>query len=1290
MKMKMIVMMKRPIVLLMVMALVVIPRVLLAEQLQSGWQPGNQSQAQEQAVGADAERFPNADVVDISRKTFVRYQADGSFDQYYESYAKILTEKGRRKFSSVSSSFTIPYNKTEFKVVEVIRPNGKRAVVDLVRNSRRTVDQTQMDSNIYNPNSRILSVTLPEVQIGDTVHFIIYDRFAKARVPGTFSDFVTFEGESPIVSAQYTVVAPEALPLKSIALKSEITGSVSFIKQRRNNEIIYSWTAHDVPRTFEEPDMPPLYTQVQRLLVSTVEDWQELSRWYWNLCKPAIEDDSLAMATKVKEIITGTNDPMEQIQRLFHWVSQEIRYMGITVEKEAPGYEPHPVRLTFDSRAGVCRDKATLLAAMLRLAGHDAYPVLMMNGPRKDVEVPQPYFNHAITAVRLKDGSYVLMDSTDENTKELLPAYLNDQSYLVALPQGDILRTSPVEPVENNMMKIQSHAHFEGDDLVVNTVLGFEGVNDNAYRGFFARINAHELRGFFEKIIKQSSPSAVLSTVTLEPSNMQDTSIPLTAHLLFKVMDYAVKAQDMAVLPGLEMGQSLGMLNYTLGDMGLKTRKYPILTGHTCGVDETMEIILPDELQGEATLPVSCKVNHDTHAWEKQVLLRGRRLTTTNRFSLNVTEFLPTNYAHLQNTLAAVAAAGVQKTVIKRRDKGSKDQSDAIILEDINRFEVASDSAWTEIKTLKLKVLNYAGRKRFGDVHIAFNPAWDEVTVERAAVSTPDGQVLTASQKEINLMDAPWAAMAPRYPASKIMVISLPGITEGCMIDLKVRKKKTRRPFFSINEDYMAHDRGYRTQGNRFYLLADGVLGQDVPVHDKQVQIVMPEGMALHLLEVDPGSVISSDVRTSPDGSREYRFSAKDIPAQMRESHRTPGISGHPVVHASSGDIKEFALGLNRTLVKEARPDTKIKTLALDLVKGAPETLAHIRAIRDYVSSNITPVDIGIFDMPGTSRAGETLYDGYGNSCDQAVLLFSLLKAAGLKPEFVLPSNLPGVDFLNQPFAKAPSRQLYSDLLVRVKTSEGWVYLGDTDHYAPLGTTGYDNHPGLLLKDGQVLTVKNLSPSHGNRTDICVDIDLDSQGSVQMTVERRYWGQTFAWMNKVFSELTPEKRRRYHEELIAVLRLGARPVGSYITDFDGYPGVERFTVEVDDFAARQDGVVALDLPFIIQGITGAERDERLTPLFREDAAAHDITIRLHLADDLAFTPVMPAEKRVIPVPGLGHVTMTRTIQGQEMVVKQQVELDAGVIMPETYPEMVKARQRIAAVSNRMVILNVLK
>ena len=57
--------------------------------------------------------------------------------------------------------------------------------------------------------------------------------------------------------------------------------------------------------------------------------------------------------------------PLEKIEQkklpLFQFVSQDIRYMGITTEEEAPGYEPHDVAITFENRYGVCRDKAALL-----------------------------------------------------------------------------------------------------------------------------------------------------------------------------------------------------------------------------------------------------------------------------------------------------------------------------------------------------------------------------------------------------------------------------------------------------------------------------------------------------------------------------------------------------------------------------------------------------------------------------------------------------------------------------------------------------------------------------------------------------------------------------------------------------------------------------------------------------------------------------------------------------------------------------------------------------------------
>ena len=86
------------------------------------------------------------------------------------------------------------------------------------------------------------------------------------------------------------------------------------------------------------------------------------------------------------------------------------------------------------------QDKAALLVSLLRTAGLNSYPVLINVGTRMDQEAPDPFFNHAIV-LEIK-GKYTLMDPTDEHTRNLLPFYDCNQSYLVCRPEGEDLKTS--------------------------------------------------------------------------------------------------------------------------------------------------------------------------------------------------------------------------------------------------------------------------------------------------------------------------------------------------------------------------------------------------------------------------------------------------------------------------------------------------------------------------------------------------------------------------------------------------------------------------------------------------------------------------------------------------------------------------------------------------------------------------------------------------------------------------------------------------------------------------------
>ena len=363
--------------------------VLLAgNQKAPSWKPLDQSLVIKAAKDVTRAKYPNADVVTVDQKSWIKYQKDGTYIEWYECYTKVLTEKGRKSLKTVSSYFTIPYNTTRFTLVEVLKNDGAVAHIDIDKNSRVMIEQAQMKSSIYNPNSKILRVNIPELNLGDIIHCIIFDDYTKARVPGTWSDYVNLEGTDPVKRSEHTIIAPEEKPLQNIALKAEIPGTVAHTKQTLDGFITYKWIARDVPRAFPEPKMPPLYSQTQRLLVSTTKDWKSISRWYWNLSKPNIEQTTSEMKKTVEHLTKGIPDPHERIRRIFQWVSQEIRYLGLTVEKIAPGYEPHPVNMTFDRRAGVCRDKAALLVAMLRMAGFDAYPVLIMVGPKKISRFP--------------------------------------------------------------------------------------------------------------------------------------------------------------------------------------------------------------------------------------------------------------------------------------------------------------------------------------------------------------------------------------------------------------------------------------------------------------------------------------------------------------------------------------------------------------------------------------------------------------------------------------------------------------------------------------------------------------------------------------------------------------------------------------------------------------------------------------------------------------------------------------------------------------------------------------
>jgi hypothetical protein len=63
--------------------------------------------------------------------------------------------------------------------------------------------------------------------------------------------------------------------------------------ENHGDRILYTWDVNNVPRMFDEPKMPERCTVVQRLLLSTIPDWETLSKWYCTFLHRPIKNHSI-------------------------------------------------------------------------------------------------------------------------------------------------------------------------------------------------------------------------------------------------------------------------------------------------------------------------------------------------------------------------------------------------------------------------------------------------------------------------------------------------------------------------------------------------------------------------------------------------------------------------------------------------------------------------------------------------------------------------------------------------------------------------------------------------------------------------------------------------------------------------------------------------------------------------------------------------------------------------------------------------------------------------------------
>ena len=1215
-----------------------------------------------------AEKYPDADAVLLEGVVDVAYEPDGSYTKETVNTVKILTDKGRREEGEIELPYSARYGSAEIVSVTVLEQDGSERAVDLSKTTKETTDNSSASENIYDTQHRKIVCSVPGIKVGDVIRYRTRYNVFKSRVKDSFSDFSVLEWKIPMLRQEVRVKAPAARPLKRTAVRNPL-GNVKYrTESLEDGSTLHVWTAENSPQAFDEPDTPPFHTLVQGLRVSTAEGWPAMSRWYWDLCQGHLARTNEAITNRVVEIMSATSpdDPAEKrVGAVFKWVSQEIRYMGLTMEDTSPGYAPHDVALTFDNRYGVCRDKAALLVAMLRIAGFEAYPVLIHAGAKMDEEVPSPYFNHAIAAVRApgdpaanKDG-FILMDPTNESSADLFPAYLGDKSYLVATPWGEGLHISPVFPADANSVKVRGKAELQRDgSMVVESVADFSGLNDNVYRQALLRRKPEDRRRVFERIVSNAAAGAELLSFEMWPKDLRETESLLRVKLLYRVSEAVLEGEGRDELSVPFLTRVLGSANWILdGGTSLEKRKYPLVIDSTAKTEETVEVDLGGALGGKAVLPDAVEFD-GPYSFSRSYSIKDGVLAARRVHSVNAVEFSPGQYLELREGIKRVEAADRPRPAFsKNRDA----EANVHVRRTSQSCVVTSPTSWVVTNVVEKEVLTYDGKKRSSELKFAYNPTWKNVELVSAVVSNRDGRVSAAGEREMSVFDCGWAASAPRYPASKELVVNLPSVEIGSVISYTTVTTVTNAPA------------PFRT-----------TWAFDV---------------------TEPTDVLSVDYRDWKGGS----FSRTVVnPKTVKSEPMQPeGVLWREVSTVSHGDMQSVAANL-----RSAAAVKPVKSCeALDAAAKCRTPEETIEAVRGWMAKNVRVAGPSLYEVPLAMQLTDpetVLEERYGTRLDYVRALCAVLRGAGLDASVVFAASdaFDCWELRLKAYEEGDARH-FGLALCRVDVKKGgflwWggrtvtYYLGTENEYTPLGPSPYAGasfvDPVRGSEPGQAIGGAALEHPPMERTS-CI-LSVRENGAVDFDYVNELYGSGVGAFRKKYAEMLPEDRSRHFQQMLGEIAQAASATRELETDVEGYPAKLSFSAYVPDYATVSGDAITLVLPEIgapMFPLTGSRRE---TPLGVPSVSfAEESVVQVTFPEGYTEIEHLPDELSLCS-PGFGTgiwrslgVKTDKDAAGRLVVtVSQYQPTRVGSVLQPEYFALLKDYSRIASTrANRTIVV----
>ena len=580
-----------------------------------------------------------------------RFEADGTGRSVAEVRIRVHNETGVQQLGQLLFTYVAGRNRLELDYLRVRRPDGSITAgsADLIQDLPvPAAAQFPLYSDV-----RMLHVTVPSFGPGDVLEYRLIDHLETPETPNRYWFANAFEQQAVVLEESIEVDLP-ADEWINIYLAE---GREPEIREARGRRI-YRWTgANETPGGAGAAVESLTGYDIE---LSNFRDWQEVGAWYTGL-----EGDRASPTREIRHqaevLVAGLTDDRARIEAIYNYVATELRYLALLFG--VGRYQPHPAAEVLDNGYGDCKDKHTLLAALLEAAGYRASPVLIGSLGEPTEEVPSlEGFDHMITAVALGDDRLLLDSSQSLPFGYLDPSLRGKQALL--MPQGEAAR----------LITVPEHLPFA-------TRRDFSLVGEIDDTGTLSAAVEHSFRGDEEAYLRATLlalprpewQNLVLGLnagmgLTGEVSELEITEPTAIGEPL--TLSYTLKRSGM--LHRYRQNQTLDLprppIDFTAVPDDAAAAEEPMELGELLSAQSRIELTLPAGF--EARAPVAVAIDNDFAAYTSRYSADGSKLVAEREAVLKQHQ-LPPEHFREWTALRKTAQADAEQTFNLRRSQGA-------------------------------------------------------------------------------------------------------------------------------------------------------------------------------------------------------------------------------------------------------------------------------------------------------------------------------------------------------------------------------------------------------------------------------------------------------------------------------------------------------------------------------------------------------------------------------------------------------------------------------------------